>query len=130
MPVIYREDGSTAWGPIVAALTAVVIVLGIGFFMYAQSQPATVVERGSTTIVQPAAPAAPPVSSIIPVPIPVPGPAGPAGAAGAPGRAGAAGAPGAPGAPGEPGSPGASGPQGQEGAPAPEPPAETAPRIQ
>ena len=129
MPVIYREDGSAAWGPIVAALTAIVVVIGIGFFVYAQSQPATVVDRGSTTIVQPAAP---PAQSPAVIPIPVPGPAGPAGAPGAAGRAGAAGAAGAPGAPGSPGS---TGPQGQEGTPAPEPPvgtvppAETPPRI-
>lgn len=123
MPVIYKEDGSTAWGPIVAGLTALVVALGVGLFLYAQSQPATVVDRGSTTIVQPAAPQAQ-SPAVIPIPIPVAGPAGPAGApgvAGAPGRAGAEGAPGAPGSPG---------PQGQEGAPAPEPPAETAPRIQ
>jgi len=125
MPVIYREDGSTAWVPIVAALTALVVVLGVGFFVYAQSQPATVVEHGSTTIVQPAA--APQTQSPAVIPIPVQGPAGPAGATGASGAAGRAGAAGAPGAPGSPGS---TGPQGQEGAPAPEPPAETAPRIQ
>jgi hypothetical protein len=129
MPVIYREDGSAAWGPIVAGLTALVVVLGVGFFVYAQSQPATVVDHGSTTIVQPAAPQA---QSPTVIPIPVQGPAGPAGATGAAGRAGAAGSAGAPGAPGSPGS---TGPQGEEGTPAPAPPAEpapaeTAPRIQ
>ena len=124
MPVIHREDGSTAWGPIVAALTAIVVVLGVGFFVYAQSQPATVVDRGSTTIVQPAAPQ---TQTPAVIPFPVQGPAGPAGATGAAGRAGAAGAAGAPGSPGMPGN---TGPQGQEGAPAPEPPTETAPRIQ
>jgi hypothetical protein len=106
---------------------AVVLVLGVGFFAYAQSRPATVVERGSTTIVQPAAPQA---QSPQMIPVPVPGPAGPAGAAGASGAAGRAGAPGAPGAAGSPGEMGNSGPQGPEGAPAPvEPaPSETAPR--
>lgn len=126
MPVIYKEDGSAAWGPIVGVLAALVVVLGVGFFIYTQSQPATVVERGSssTTIVQPAAPQAPATTMI---PIPVQGPAGPAGAPGVSGAPGRAGAEGAPGAPGSPGSPG---PQGQEGVPAPEPPTETAPRVQ
>lgn len=127
MPVIYREDGSTAWGPIVAILSVLVVVLGVGFFVYSQSQPATVVEHGSTTIVQPAAPQA---QSPAVIPIPVQGPAGPAGATGASGAAGRAGAAGAPGAPGAPGSPGSTGPQGQEGTPAPDPPTDTAPRNQ
>src|SRR5687768_13854392 len=95
MPVIYREDGSAAWGPIAAVLAGVVIVLGIGLFTWAQSRPADVVDRGSTTIIQP--PPSQPRTNPTVIPIPVEGPAGPAGPAGAPAPAGPAGAAGAPG---------------------------------
>lgn len=131
MRVIYRDDGSAAWGTITAILMALVLTLGVGFFVYAQSQPTPVVERGSTTIIQPGPPLVQPVSTMIPIPVPGPsGAPGPAGRSGTPGSTGPAGAPGAPGSPGNPGS---SGPQGPEGAPAPAPPTEpteAAPRTQ
>jgi hypothetical protein len=124
MPVIYRDDGSPHWGVITASVIALGLVLGVGIFVYAQNRPTPVVDRGSTTIVQPAAPAQQ-APAIIPMPV-----AGPAGPAGLPGAAGRPGASGAPGAPGSPGSPGSDGPQGPEGAPAPAEPDSGAPRSQ
>lgn len=121
MPVIYREDGSAAWGTIAGILVALVFALGLGFFVYAQSQTATVVDRGSTTIIQPASPQVQPAPTLIP--FPVSGATGPAGAPGAPGAPGTSGGSGptgpagAPGAPGSPGNPGSSGPPGPDGAP-------------
>jgi hypothetical protein len=114
MPVIYREDGSAAWGTIAAIGAALVLVLGAGIFVYAQNQAPAVVDRGSTTIIQPG-PAAQPAPGLIP--IPMPGPAGPAGTPGSPGSPGTPGAPGSPGNPGMPGAPGAPGPQGPDPAP-------------
>jgi hypothetical protein len=111
MPVIYREDGSTAWGMIAAVLVVVIMAVGAGVFMFSQSQPAAVVERGSTTIIQPSATQSQPSPAVIP--FPVQGPAGPAGM------------PGASGSPGQPGAAGAAGPQGQEGTPAPAPEPQT-----
>lgn len=103
MPVIYREDGSAAWGMIAAMLAALVVVLGLGFFIWTQSQPVAAVDRGHTTIIQPPAPQ-PQVAPTV-VPVPVPGAAGPAGPAGAPGASGATGPAGAPAPPADPAAP-------------------------
>lgn len=95
VPIIYRDDGSAAWGPIAAILVVAIAAVVFGFVMWGQARP---VEPSSsnTTIIQRPAPAQP--SSPVVVPIPMPGTPGPAGA---PGPAGPAGAPG-PAAPAEP----------------------------
>src|SRR5687767_1191485 len=119
MRVLYREDGSTAWGAITGVLLVLVFVLGMGFFFWSQSQPVGAVDRTTTTVIQPAAPQPQSAPSLIPFPV-----AGPEGPAGAPGPAAPAGPAGAAGAAGPAGAAGEAGPAGPEGAPAPAPPSE------
>jgi hypothetical protein len=72
MPVIYREDGSTAWGAVAALLIAVALIIGFALFYWAG--PRTVGAEGrdnNTTIIQPA-PSQPSAPDVVPVPVPSP----------------------------------------------------------
>ena len=99
MPVIYRDDGSVAWGMIAIFLVVLIVIVLVGYFAWwGPSQ--TVVTNPAPVTTVPNINVTPPPSYPAPSVVPVPGPAGPSGSPGAPGPAGPSGAPGAPGAPG------------------------------
>ncbi|MFN3648813.1 MAG: hypothetical protein ACK47B_04455 [Armatimonadota bacterium] len=88
MPVVYRDDDSSAWGTMAIVLVVALFALLIGYFAWWQPRvnAETPDRGGDVTIVQPSNPQPSPSPSIIPVPVPGPqGPAGPQGAPGAPG---------------------------------------------
>src|SRR5436309_6827268 len=94
-PVVYRDDGSFAWGTLVLVLVVLLVIFMVGYFAW--YQPTYVHE---TVINQP--------GSSQPGP---PGPPGPSGAPGAPGASGAS------------GPAGPAGPSGASGSSAPSTPA-------
>ena len=101
--IVYRDDGSLAWGTLAVVLVAVFVLLLVGYFAWflpsQQVAPQTTIIN--TTPREPG----------------TPGPAGAPGVTGAPGTMGAPGATGATGttAPGPAGAPGATGATGKTG---------------
>lgn len=93
MRIYTRENGESGWAPVAIIMTALVVVMAMGYFMwYAPSQRVAATPTRDVIVNTPAS-AAPPATNTVVVP-------GPAGAQGATGTAGAAGADGADGAPG------------------------------
>lgn len=90
MPIYVRENGESDWAPVAMILTALVVVMVIGYFVWYAPAHSVAVSRGRTVIVNTPAAVAPPSTTTVVMP----GSTGAAGPAGANGADGADGAPG------------------------------------
>ena len=113
MRIYTTESGQTNWAPVAMVMTALVVVMVVGYFIwYAPTQNTTQTPQNVTVNTRNPAPSR--TTVVMPS---TPGPAGATGETGAKGRTGAEGSSGSDGAQGESGAPGADGAPGAAGAP-------------